>query len=675
MSSSRAAVTILRKELLEALRDRKTLVIMVVLPLLLYPLVFIGFSQATLAQQDRMAREELVLGIGGGPAPAALLGALEAVPSSRLVELQDVDAAVRQGRVFAALDVDPAARALVASGDQGEVRIVYDGSSDRSREAERRLREVVSSYVEQVRRGRLEDAGLRPEFVDPVALDVINVAPPARQGGWLLGQILPMLVSFLMIGAAFYPAVDLTAGEKERGTLQTLLTAPISPLSIVAGKFGAVVVLALLTGLINLLAVALVAVSIPLPDEIAAEVSFAVAPGVVLLVLACLVCLGMMFGAVMMAVAVTARSFKDAQNYLTPLYLLCVFPLMVASLPGVQLTPATAAIPVVNLALAMKQLLLGTWSGSLLLVVFLSSTTWTGLGLVLAARVFSMETVLLGDEGLTALWRRRPPQERTGDRAVPTLGEAVTLLAIVLLVLFYGSLAIADAPVLVLVHTTQWGFILAPALALVAALGLSPIETFALRRPPARAVLTAVACGLGTWYVALQAMEAAAGDWLPVPSPQLEAFSEALVSLGSQPSTAILLFLGAAVAPAICEEALFRGVVLQSLRRRLSASVAVPLSALVFALYHLNLHQVPTTLVVGLLLGALTVTSRSIWPAVLLHLLHNGLALTAQLYVPPAWLDHPAAMALLVALIGGLVLLRAAWRDMRPAGPDAPVTT
>ncbi len=423
-------------------------------------------------------------------------------------------------------------------------------------------------------------------------------------------------------------------------------------------------VLALLTGLINVLSVALVAVSIPLPDEIAAEVSFTVAPGVVLLVLACLVCLGMMFGAVMMAVAVTARSFKDAQNYLTPLYLLCVFPLMVASLPGVQLTPTTAAIPVVNLALAMKQLLLGSWSGSLLLVVFLSSATWTALGLVLAARVFSMETVLLGDEGVTALWRRRQPMERTGDRAVPSIGEAVTLLAVVLLVLFYGSLAIADAPVLVLVHTTQWGFILAPALVLVVVLGLSWRETFALRRPPARAMIAAIACGLGTWFVALKAMEAAAGDWLPVPSPQLEAFAEALVALGGAPETAALLFLGAAVAPAICEEALFRGVVLQSLRRRLSPAAAVGLSALLFALYHLNLHQVPTTLVVGLLLGALTVTSGSIWPAVCLHLLHNGLALTAQLYLPPRWLAHPAAWMFLASLVMGLALLAVAWRGM-----------
>ena len=187
-----------------------------------------------------------------------------------------------------------------------------------------------------------------------------------------------------MIGAAFYPAVDLTAGEKERGTLQTLLTAPVSSLTLVVGKFGAVLVLSVLSGLANLASVALVAVSIPVPEAFANDVSFAIAPLNAALIFICMILLGMMFGGVMMAVAVTAKGFKDAQNFLTPLYLLCVFPLVLSGVPGITLSLATAAVPVLNIALAMTALLLGDMHTGLLSVVIVSTLVWTALGSVCA---------------------------------------------------------------------------------------------------------------------------------------------------------------------------------------------------------------------------------------------------------------------------------------------------
>lgn len=662
---TRAALTIARKEVVETLRDRKTLAMMIVLPLLLYPLVFVGLSQLTLIQQDELTRQEAVIALSGGAPPAELLGALAAQDATRIVHVDDAREAVTARRARAGLHVHPATRAEVAAGGQGELTLFYDGSDDRSREAQRRVEESIAGWVVDVRASRLAAAALRSEFVDPVAVASLNVAPPARQGGWILGQILPMLVSFLMIGAAFYPAVDLTAGEKERGTLQTLLTAPIPPLAIVAGKFGAVVFLALLTGLMNLLSVGLVAVSIPLPDDVAADVSFMVAPGAVLLILLCMVMLGMMFGAIMMAVAVTARSFKDAQNYLTPLYLLCIFPLMLSSLPGVQLDATTAAAPVVNLALAIKQLLLGDVQVELLLVVFVSTLVWTALGLALAARVFSMESVLLGHDGVSALFRRRPRQSRRPN--VPTLGEAVTLLAIVLVLLFYGSLALADAPLLALVHATQWLFLLSPAVVLVAALRLSPRDTFALRRPPARILAAAALAGSGLWVIALFAMQTLSEHGIvPVPGPQMEAFAEQLTTLGAQPGSAVLLYLGAALAPAVCEEALFRGVLLQALLHRVKRGTAVWVTAAVFALYHLNVYQLPTTFIVGVVLGALVVVSGSIWPAVVLHLLHNAAALTVQLYVPPEQLESPLLAAIVALPAIGLAVLWRGWRQPPP---------
>ena len=650
-----AAWVILKKEVVETLRDRKTVIVMVVLPLVLYPLLFLGLGQATQAQKESIGQALLPMGISGGEAPDELLEALRGIESSTLTRVDEASAAMAEGEVVAVAILEDGFKEQVEAGGQGKVTLAFDGSDELSREAQERFRVAVQAYAESIRTRRLSEANLKEELFTPVAMESENVAPPARQGGWLLGQILPMLVSMLMIGAAFYPAIDLTAGEKERGTLQTLLTAPVDALSIVAGKFGAVVVLSLLTGVMNLISMALVTVSIPLPAEVDASLTFAVPWLNILLILACLVFLGMMFGAVMMAVAVTARSFKDAQNYLTPLYLLCIFPLMISSLPGVELDPALAAAPVINLALAMKDLLLGDIAPGRLFIVFLSSTVWTALGLALAARMFRLEAALIGDAGISALFHRRS----AGDARplVATVPELVTFLAALLGLLFYGSLALSGQSLLLLIHVTQWCFILLPTLLLVRWLKLDPVRTFAFRKPSGSAMVLAGLFGVGLWYGAYRFMRLAMDSWMPLPSPEMQAFGEAFTTLGQEPGSAALLFLGAAVAPAIAEELLFRGLVLQSIKRHLSTRWAVLVSALIFGAYHLNLHQFPTAFVIGLALGALAIRSKSVLPGMLLHMLHNGLALVAQLYLDEETLMRPEMWLLLLGPAAAVVVL------------------
>jgi len=213
-----AAWIILKKEVVETLRDRKTVIVMVVLPLVLYPLLFLGLGQATKAQQDSIGKATLSMGLSGGEAPEELLEALGKVESTSLVHVEDASAAIAKGEASAVAILDDSFLKQLEVGGQGTVTIAFDGSDELSREAKERLEATFSEYVGTVRQRRLTSASLEEEFFRPVAVEIENIAPPARQGGWLLGQILPMLVSMLMIGAAFYPAIDLTAGEKERGT-------------------------------------------------------------------------------------------------------------------------------------------------------------------------------------------------------------------------------------------------------------------------------------------------------------------------------------------------------------------------------------------------------------------------------------------------------------------------
>jgi sodium transport system permease protein len=646
---------ILKKEVVEALRDRKTLVIMLGLPLVLYPLLFLSVGQATQIQRERLDQETLVVAVSGPPGTTGLQARLDALEETTLIAVPDAAHAVRTGQASAGVMLPPTFEADVASGRQAQVTVHYDGANERSHVAETRLADALTAFAEEVRSERLERLGVTLDYVEPVAVQRQNEAPPMRQGGWLLGQILPMLISFLMIGAAFYPAVDLTAGEKERGTLQTLMTAPVTSLSIVAGKFGAVLALSVLTGLANLLSVALVALSMPVPEAFVGDVSFAIAPLNGALVFLCMVLLGMMFGAIMMAVAVTARGFKDAQNFLTPLYLLCVFPLVLSGVPGITLTASTATVPVLNIALAMKSLLLGDIHAGLLSVVMVSTLTWTAMGLVLAARLFTMEAALMGDEGLTVIFRRRPASSRL--HRVPTVGEAVTLVGLIFMGLFYGAVLMQGQPLLVQIHVTQWGLLLVPTLGMLSALRLDWRETLSLRKSSARGLAAGVLLGVGTWYIATLGMHALSGDILPMPGPQMELLVAQITALGRDPTTAPWLYLGVAVAPAFCEELLFRGVLLSSLRRVVSTRWSIGLSAAAFALMHMNIQQLPTSLAMGALLGLLVVRTHSIWPSICLHALHNGLALAIQLQAGETLVDDLRWALVLAGPVVGIMLL------------------
>jgi sodium transport system permease protein len=651
MKPHRAALIVLKKELRESLRDRKTLIIMVLLPLLLYPMLFLGLSAATIMQVQKLEQTEVAIGLSG-QAPAELRESLSGIDATTVVDVGDAQLAVATGDVVAAIRVENDPNTL-ERGQTLELTLFYDGGSDQSREGQKRVEKAFAKVAKAIQTRRLESRGLNRDFIEPLKIKAADVAPPLRKGGWLLGQVLPMLICLLMIGATFYPAIDLTAGEKERGTLQTLLTAPISPTSIVVGKYLTVVCLGMLTALVNLSAIALVIASVPLPESVSGTLSFGFGWDVFALSLLCLVLIGMVFGALMMAVAVTAKSFKEAQNYLTPLYLVCVFPLMLTSLPGIQLDELTATLPLVNLALCIKQLLLGDLSMGLFFVVLVTTAAWITLAVVLATRVFRMESVLLGHDGVSALFRRSNHRERSSPR--PTLGEVSTLLGVVLLLIFYVGLAMSDWPLLAQIHVTQWGLLLLPTLFLVKYLQVNPRLSFSWVRPPWWALGSALFLGLGSWWVAMQAMGELGGDWTPVANPALEELAREFNELGSELGTAILLFGGVALAPAICEEFLFRGLVLGALRTRAGPVTSVAVSALLFALFHLNIYQLPTAFFMGLVLGTLTVSCGSVWPAVLLHFLHNGLALGFQLYNPV--LNSSVATLLTLTPLLGLMML------------------
>ncbi|WP_437814857.1 ABC transporter permease subunit/CPBP intramembrane protease [Sorangium sp. So ce1078] len=688
--------TILRKELVESLRDRRTLVRLVLVPILLYPLFALGMSKligseaaAREARSSRIAvwgelaeglrtrlesagKLELVPWAGAPPdvREGLLSGALAppAGPVHRTEEeapgaedarprwtepdnpvLAAARAAVSERKVDAVLVPWPSLGTELGRGGKGAVAIYFDSVRADSATAEARLQGALRRARTAIVAEREAARGLPEGF--SIAYDVMprDVAADSRKVGQILGSMMPMMLILMSLLGSFLPAIDLTAGEKERGTMQTLLCAPVRSIEIIAGKFLAVWVISLLTALGNVVSLSLT-VSRMLPDVMVVD------PWIFALAFVLLVPVTLLFSALFLALAVFAKDFKDGQNALMPAYLPLSLLAGITALPVVELNPWTAYAPVLNIAVLIKALFVGEAPADLLFTALLSSALYACLALLFAARVFERENVLLGGQesarAVLGLGRRAG--------GAPSAGFSLAAFAAVQVLFFYGSLLISRASVAVQLAVSQVGFFLAPTLALVAGFGYSPRATLGLRRPSARGIAGALLLGVSAWA----AIGGTVLRWFPAPEPFARELSE-LVLLGGQPYLVVVLLV--AVTPAVCEELLFRGLVYSGLRRA-GPAVAIGVSALLFGLAHGSVYRLLPTFSLGLALGYARHRTGSVLPGALLHALNNGLAVSLLYFKPPSVqgviegdvLPWSVTAAGAVVSLAGLLLLRSA---------------
>jgi sodium transport system permease protein len=660
-------LTIVRKELVETLRDRRTLLMMIGLPVLVYPLLMMGLSRVQESQQAATEARRSMVAVWGA-APAALVSALQA-EAARLdtVAWRGVPTEVRQA--LEAGSVRPA-EAIAAGGDEGSGRrrdgpvrerdnpvlaaarglltsreadavvvawpgfepsvsgeglatatVYFDSVREDSRLARNRVEDVLAQYRESVLAGRAQARQLPAGFSEAVSVLPRDVAPAARRAGYLLGALLPFILVSLSLFGGFYAAIDLTAGEKERGTMQTLMVAPLRSSEIVMGKFLAVWAVGLAAAAANVVSLSLTLTRI-LPGG-----EFSIPASAFALAALLLVPITMTTSALFLAVAAFAKDFKDGQNFLTPVYMMIALPAGVTMLPAVELDAWTAFVPVVNIALLVKAVFSGEVRADLLFLVVLSSALYAVLAIALAARVFAREQIMLGGKesprSVLGLERRRG--------GVPSPAVALTTFATAMVIAFYASLLVERRGLLTALLVVQYGFFLVPALAVVFGLGYSARETLRLRISPVSHALAALVIGASAWIaIAGLAMRIA-----PPPESLVKGL-EQLLTLGDPGLPLWLVLLVVAVTPAVCEELFFRGVVLSGLRR-LGVWPALVVSALLFGFAHASIYRLLPTFALGLMLAWLAWRSGSIVPPMIVHAMNNGLIV---------WLArHPSAGA------------------------------
>jgi sodium transport system permease protein len=427
------------KELREILRDRRTLVTLVAMPLLLYPLLGLAFRQFFLSGAASDSRPKFRIAVQAGSDQNAaqirdyLLdgrAALERFPGwpnpawaetklNPVLEFfgaENAETAVREGQVDIGLRLR-SQEPVQFRPDRDlavDCELLYVEDALYGREALRYVESLCAAANARFLEHRLQslrDRDVRQRGA-PVELVRTPLTSTGQKYSLSLAAVVPLILILMTITGAVYPAIDLTAGERERGTLEILIAAPIARLSLLLAKYVAVVAVALLTAVVNLTAMLLTLWLSGLGPILFGQGG--VSPLAAVEVLGVLVLFASFFAAVLLVLTSFARSFKEAQAYLIPLMVVSLVPGMIGILPGMELSGPLALVPLLNIVLLTRDLFQGKAGLLPALVVVLATAVYALAAVVVAARVFGAETVLYSEQG--GWWRRRAKTEDRGSR-------------------------------------------------------------------------------------------------------------------------------------------------------------------------------------------------------------------------------------------------------------------
>jgi sodium transport system permease protein len=398
--SLRNILVVYRKELTDSLRDRRTLISMVVVPIIIFPIMTIGMG-TFVGRMVVKAKEEVptVMIVNGEDSPRAV-ESIKALKGIQIVATEsDYKQQISDKKIRAAVDIPAGFDAAVDRGDQATVKI-YDYTGDlKSGFAVDKIEKYFKDLQTETVKKRLEARNLPATLVEPFKVKEENVAPPEKVSGAAIGGFLPYFIIILCLTGATYPAIDLTAGEKERGTIETILCSPVPRTDIVLGKFLMVLTAALCTAM---LAIMSMSVSFHVAKKMLAGVgnggenplNFTIGIQAIGAVFLMVLPLAVLFSAGLLAIALMAKSYKEAQSYIAPLMIVVVLPAVAGLLPGVEFNARMALIPVLSTSLVCKDIVSGSYHWNYIAIIFASTCVYASAALYVAVSLFKREDVL-----------------------------------------------------------------------------------------------------------------------------------------------------------------------------------------------------------------------------------------------------------------------------------------
>ena len=378
------------KETLDLMRDRRTIISMLVFPLLLMPMIFLGLNYFLIRSINRAKDKQFSIALKQETGLQGMTQSLEQA-GFKVRPSENPRRAVEDKETELGVDV---------SGETNSpaIRIYADQSQLEVNVAGGRIETALNQLKEARIKNELQRAGVPERILTPFTVEKVNTAPPKKMSGMFIGAFIGYMFVMFMLMGAMYPAIDMTAGEKERRTMEMLLSSPAGRGEIVLGKILVAITASFMTSVLAIISfrvsslLGMQANRSGQPPQLIMELPLDAKTFVLIFVSS--VPMAILAATLMIAIATMAKSYKEAQSYVTPLFLIAVLPAMVSLLPGVKLNAGMALIPIVNFSLLIKELILGDWSWTSFTLSVLSNLIYAAIAFTAAVMVFKNERIL-----------------------------------------------------------------------------------------------------------------------------------------------------------------------------------------------------------------------------------------------------------------------------------------
>ncbi|HNX00184.1 MAG TPA: ABC transporter permease subunit/CPBP intramembrane protease [Candidatus Cloacimonadota bacterium] len=609
---------IYRKELTEMLRDRRTLFTTIILPVILYPIIFIGLSSMMSRQETKMTEEGatvIVLDQIKDSNSKLLISELKQIPNFKIRE---------QATFIDQLYKEKAIQAIVTITDSTtadgvliyKAQIKYDKSNDRGDMTYGKLVSQLNAAEKKIVGLRLRTKGVPESYVNAVAVIEKNTASSQQMMGIFFGRFLPYMLIMMIISGGAYVATDLVAGEKERKTLETLLVSSAHRNELVLGKYLTIMTVSAINVLINLLSIYFsVAKLLNVAGSSGAQFSFPL--GSFALILIALIPLITLFAAVLLSISTFSRNMKEARAYEGPMIIVAMMLSMISFLPGFDLSNGLALIPIINISLLFKEIMLQQMQINHFLITIGSTLFLDIIAIFITIRLFNTESVLFRTEEESVSLKSLRSHKKAFFSPYYGLLYYIAALA----AFYYIGFSWQKHDLVNGLMQTQLILIFLPVFLILRLFKQNPREI--LRLKPAKAINYPLVILMAfPMFVIATSLAQLVNLVFPFPAEYLKSMN-GLTNIGNLPISKVLLLI--ALLPAICEETMFRGFIMR-FYENYGKWAAIIIAALLFGLFHLDMYRMIPVTVLGIWLGYLVMETDSIHMSMLAHFMNNGLA-------------------------------------------------
>ncbi|MCM1047946.1 MAG: ABC transporter permease subunit [Clostridiales bacterium] len=672
---------LIKKEVLDVFRDKKTVLMMLVVPVILYPLIFLGAMQIAAMISSGMEEQTYRIAVEVNGDDGAFLQKLmgkskdntdnaesangvdnvDNIEEGYLLEISDInyfDSAISYEQY---LNDEVFDAYIIGRLENGKMQydVYYLSSVTNSNYAMNIVMDTFDEYREELTKEKIIEAGLDVhEILEPVAYENKDIASNEQSLGSIMGSILPFMLVISLLMGTMYPAIDTTAGERERGTLETILTLPVTNRQLIISKFLTVAVIGIISALLNILSMGGIAAYMYKILEMQTDTQ---AFDLAMFVPAILVCILAIFAfslfisAITMCVTAFAKSYKEANNYITPLMLVVMFIGYIGFIPNIELNQTMAMVPVANICLLIKNLLVFKVDYTAIGIVLFSNVAYAVLAILFLSKIYDSESVLFGDaKGGMQLFERRSNLKKGG---VPTTADAWFVVALtIMLVLYAGSLLQLKFGLAGVLGTQL--ILLGVPLFIVLYTKKDIGMTYGFHKTKAKNYLGALIMGIGLFFTNI-VISAALVQLFPSSAEGVNATFSILLD-----NNILEVFFVIAVAPAICEEMLFRGMIFHALKGRYRIRTAIGIVAVLFGAYHMSLVKFIPTGLLGLVLCYVVYITGSIYPSMIMHFANNAMSVLISCYpeqlekiLPIFYKETISIFEAVILLIAGLALV------------------